>query len=50
MKWACAILSSVACPAVQHFSTLAHDSTIFRGGGGMLLDIKRVLVLSTTFV
>jgi len=40
MKWACAILSSVACPAVQHFSTLAHDSTIFRGGGGDVIGHK----------
>jgi hypothetical protein len=24
MQWACATLSSVACPALQYFSTLPH--------------------------
>ena len=37
MLWACAILSSVACPAL-HFSTLSHKWHDF--GGGELLNIK----------
>jgi len=30
----CAVLLSVACPAVSHFSTLSHERYDFRGGGG----------------
>jgi len=33
MQCACAILSCVACPAVQCFSTLPHEWHDFRGGG-----------------
>ena len=32
MQCACAILSHVACPALQHFSTLSHKRHDFRGG------------------
>ena len=31
MQCACAILSSVACPAVQYFSTFSHKRQDFRG-------------------
>ena len=33
MQCACAILSSVPCPALQYFSTLSHKRYYFRGGG-----------------
>jgi hypothetical protein len=37
------VLSTVARPAVQHFSTLSHKRHDFRGGGGgLLLSITRV--------
>jgi hypothetical protein len=29
MQRACAVLSPVACPALQYFSTLSHNGTIF---------------------
>ena len=40
----CAVLLSVACPAVSHFSTLSHERYDFRGGGG-LLNVKCLFVL-----
>jgi len=38
MQSACAILSFVACPAAQYFSTLSHKQHdyFFLGGGGLL--------------
>jgi len=53
MQSACAILSSVACPAAQYSSTLSHRWHDFRGGEGgtgELLSIKCVFVFYTTFV
>ena len=41
----CAILSSVACVALQYFSTLSHKRHDFRGGG-KLLNKKCVLRVS----
>jgi hypothetical protein len=43
MQRACAILSSVACTAVQNFSTLSHRHHKFRE---MLLNTKYVFRLS----
>jgi len=48
MQCACAILLSVANPAVQYFSTLSHKRHNF--GGKKLLNIKCALIFSTTFV
>jgi len=41
-------LSSVACPALQNFSTLSHKRNDFRKK--TLLNKKRVLIFSVTFV
>ena len=43
MQYACAILSSVACPAVLHFSTLSHKWHDFRE---KLFNIKCVFLFS----
>jgi hypothetical protein len=47
MQFACAILSSVGCPALQNFSTLAHERHDFKK---KVIEHKiRVLIFSTTF-
>jgi len=38
MQYACAILSSVACPALQYFSTLSHKQHDL--GGGKVIEHK----------
>ena len=48
MQSACAILSSVACPTLNIFRHYLINGTIF--GGGELLNMKCVLIFSTTFV
>ena len=51
MQYACAILSSVACPALQYFSTFSNTRHDFgRGGGGGVTERKMcVSNYSTTF-
>jgi hypothetical protein len=44
------ILSSAACPALQHSSVLTHKRHYFRGGGGATEPKMCVLNFSTTFV
>jgi hypothetical protein len=48
MQSACTILSSVACPAVQYFSTLSRKRHGIRKK--KILNIKCVLIFSTNFV
>jgi hypothetical protein len=50
MQYVCAILSSVACPAVQYFSTLSHKRNDFRKKKKKLLSTKCVFIFSTTFL
>ena len=44
MQWACAILSSVACPALQIFSRFLLNNKIFEK---KILNIKCVLIFVT---
>ena len=55
MQCACAVLSSVACPAVHNFSTLSHKRHDFRKKKKNLLNTKCVFffsiqILSETFL
>ena len=49
MECACAVLSSVTCPAVQYLSRLSNKRHHFRGlGGGEVFELKiYVLIFST---
>jgi len=49
LQCACAILSSVACPALQNFSILSHKRHDFFLKKGIEHKM-RVLISSTTFV
>ena len=50
MQCACAMLSTVSRLAMLCFSTLCHKRHIFVRGGGVLLNVKCILIFSTTFV
>ena len=50
MQCACAILSSVACPALQYFSTLSHRLQNFRKKKKITEYEIWVLIFSTSFV
>jgi len=45
MQCACAMLSSVACPALQIVSTLSHKKHVFRK---KVIERKYILIFSTT--
>jgi hypothetical protein len=44
------VLSSVACPAQPYFSTLYHNGSDFRGGGGVIEHKVCILIFFTTSV
>ena len=48
MQCACTILSSVACPALQYFSTSFHKGRDFREKKNTVTKMS-MLILSTTF-
>ena len=50
MQCACAILSYVACSAVQYFSTLSHKRHDLRKKKNVIGRKICVLIFSTTFV
>ena len=50
MQCACAILPSVACPALQYFSTLSHKRHDFRKEKKVTEHKMCVLIFSTMFV
>jgi hypothetical protein len=49
MQCTCAVFSSVACPALQYYSTLSHKLRDF-SREKKLLNIKCVLIFSVTFI
>ena len=50
MERACAILSSVACPGLQYFSTLSHKRLDSRGKKKKVIEHKTcVFIISTMF-
>jgi hypothetical protein len=49
VKCTCAILSSVATPTVQYFSTLSQTARLSEKKGGGVLIVKCVLTFYTTF-
>ena len=50
MQRACAILSSVAYPAVHYFPRYFIKGTLLGGGGGVTEHKMCVLIFSTAFV